>query len=196
MEEACINRLNKKQKIEDMVAAIFQENGMSYEQGIEYCKATTRKFSIDWLSVFCSDWLSALLLQYLKINDITRLDSALCNRSGREQWLNSLEKHFPSNCFGGSIDWSDYVVNWIVARKLRFDCLEIFNGFFRISNDCLYRLAKQCHRVKKLVLSNSVGENSANDKNLQHLIALCYKLESITLRGFSLSRNECIWLGA
>ena len=80
-----IDRLNKKQKIEDSIAHIFQENGMSYEQGMEYCKKLTRKFTLDWLYVLFSDYLLPLALQYLTLKDITKLDTAMCNRNGRVQ---------------------------------------------------------------------------------------------------------------
>ena len=75
MEKSYIDHLNKKQKIDDNVDQIFEENGMSIEQRIEYCTAHIRKFSIDWLSTLCSDWVSPLLLKYLTLHDIARVDN-------------------------------------------------------------------------------------------------------------------------
>ena len=85
--------MNKKQRIEDSIAQIFQENGMSYKQRMDFCKALTKKFAIDWLDVLCSDWFAPLLLQYLTLKDITKLDMAMCNRSRRPHLLEVLEKH-------------------------------------------------------------------------------------------------------
>ena len=54
-----VNRMNKKQKIEDSVAQILQKNGTSSK--------------LDWLDVLCSDWLPPSLFPYLTLKDITLL---------------------------------------------------------------------------------------------------------------------------
>ena len=123
--KSVINGLNKKQKIADSVAQFFHENGMSFEQGIECCKSSARKFAVDWLFVLSSDWLSPLLFQYLTLKDISMLDVAICNRNGRPQWLKSLEKHF-SFTSSDSLDWSNLLVEWIIVRKLHFEKLRNF----------------------------------------------------------------------
>ena len=180
--------MNKKQQIEENMDQSFQENVMS-------CKELTENLNVlfsDWLDVLCSEWLPSLLLDYLTVRDITRLDTAICNRNGRTQWLKSLEKYFSSasqECFY----WSNKFVEWIVARKLHFENLVIWKGFSRISNDNMYRLAQLCPDLKKLYM---MYDGYEDDAKLLHFISFCNKLVSINLVRFKLSQDHCIGLGA
>ena len=172
--------MNKKQKIEDSSIAQIQENEI------------TKKATIDLLNLLCSDWLPPFFFPYLTLKDISKLDTVICNRSQRPQWLETLEKYFcstSSECHS----WNNQLVEWIAAKKLHFACLEIYRGYSRISNDNMYRLAQQCPDLKKLYI---IYEGYEDDAKLQYLIPFCYKLESIGLVRMKLSQDHCVWLGA
>lgn len=196
MEKKDIDRLNKRRKIEDSVAYFFQENNFSADEIIECCKALTKKFTIDWTAIQFADWFSSLLLQYVNIKDISSLDVAICNRSGRPQWFESLTRYTPSVSlqFFDSVIWSDNLVSWIILRNLHFGELAIVKGYSEISNDGMYGLAQQCRELKTLKICNST--HLLDDKRLQYLVAICYKLKRIKLLyDFPLSLDSCIWLG-
>ena len=122
MQNSFIDRLSKKQKIEDSVVQIFNENGLSDAEIIEYCKALTRKSISNMMSVVFTDWFYSLLLQYLTLKDIANFDSAVCNRKIRSQWLESLGKYTSSVSIKifDKVIWSDRLINWINLRNLHF----------------------------------------------------------------------------
>lgn len=181
MEKSCIDGFNKKQKVEDTQDSVAE-------------------ISLDWLHVLFSDYSLPSALQYLTLKYIAKLDTAICNRNGRAQWLESLEKHL-SSASTRFLKWNNELVEWIVVKKLHFESLEIHNGYSRISNENIYRLAKQCPDLRKLniMYEDEDGYSSGDDIkcyiNLQYLITYCYKLQSIELYEFPLSLQHCFLLG-
>lgn len=180
MANSRINQLNKLLVLEDLVAVFFQQNRISHDEAIRYCKALTTKFNIDWTHVLCADWFAELLLKHLTLHEISKLDTALCNRNARPSWIVNLEKHSSSVSMKAVI-WSDSVIKWIVAKHFHFEVLTIEEGYSNISYDSMYRLTQQCTNLKKLYIDHDSLDLTSNDTRFQYMIACCDKLESIEL---------------
>ena len=53
-------------------------------------KSKKAKYDV-WVDFISSQWFSIILLNYLRIDDIARFDSAVCDHYGRKKWLDSLK---------------------------------------------------------------------------------------------------------
>lgn len=189
MEKTCILT-----KLAATLAEFTKQNSLSYDEVIEYCQTLKRKSTIDWTSILFADWHSPLVLQYLTLKDIAKLDTAMCNRNGRKQWLESLEKYISSVSLK-DLAWSDVIINWIILRHLRFEELSITQRYLKISNEGMYRLAQHCPNLKKLKIK--YDKPIVDDKRIQYLTAICYKLESVELLDdYPLSSVDFVGLGA
>ena len=197
MQKSCIDRLNKKRKIEDTVVQIFNESGLSFAEIIEYCKSVTRKFTFDMASIVFADWFYLLLFQYLNLIDIANFDLAICNRKIRPQWLDSLGKFTFSQSLKifESVFWCDTLINWIIQRNLHFGELAINEGYSEISNDGIYRLAQQCPKLE--VLKLCYYSQIRDDLRIQYMTAMCNKLKRFELfKCGYLSSSDYVLLGA
>ena len=184
----------EKRRILENLGDFIKQNRLPYDEVIEYCQALKKIRTIDLTSVLVADWFLQLLLQYLSLKDIARLDSAICNSNGRPQWLESLQKYISLESLI-NLAWSDAVINWIILKHIHFEELIITKTYLKISNDGMYRLAQQCPNLERLTIKYDIP--MVDDNRLQYLTAMCYKLKTIKLRdGFILSLDDCVWLDA
>ena len=108
----------------------------------------------EWMKLFSSSWFF-ILLQYLSLNDIAKLDSAFCNHENRIYWLlllSSYSTNFNIEC----IDDVDPLLEWLVLKNVHFNDLKILPKYIdfdnrEISYKTITKLINNCsHDLKKL----------------------------------------------
>ena len=118
-----------------------------------------------------SEWFLPILLEYLNIKDIVAMDSAICNKADREQWLKCIAKD------NGSVisdkikrfPISDRLIQWCYLRKIQFKYLDLkfHHSSFSISFDNITLLAMCCIHLVDLKLCT--GETEYR-KEIRHKI--------------------------
>lgn len=73
-----------------------------------------------------SEWFLTKFMSYLNMKDIVAIDSAICNKSGRNVWLNCIAKDI------GSLSTkiqpyliNYYSINWCSQKNIQFICLNL-----------------------------------------------------------------------
>ena len=69
-----------------------------------------------WMKLMSSEWFS-ILLQYLNLKDIAKVDTAFCSCSVRSKWLNLL-RNFSQNVEFANNRLVDEVTNWLVLKHI------------------------------------------------------------------------------
>lgn len=126
--------------------------------------------------------VALLVSEWLKWKDISRLDSAMCNKFDRLEWLNLLKTNCGSSFVCIGFPWENPSMHqWFVARKIRTWHIEIgHEGYNEVTR-------KWLKNTSFLVTSVSVHENGETDQVLAHIMQLCGQLKKLV---FSYCRME------
>ena len=72
----------------------------------------------------CSEWFLSILLDYLNMKEIITLDSAICNKSDRDIWLECIAKDMGSTSTKmQQYLSSDEQIKWCYNKHVQFICL-------------------------------------------------------------------------
>jgi len=89
---------------------------------------------VNFVLVVPKQTLNDLLVSWLCLSDVGKLDAAMCNRACRDIFNNSLSLRN----FGGATDalcTSSKFISWVIKRKIKLDALLIESGLLRPKNE-------------------------------------------------------------
>ena len=111
--------------------------------------------------VIFSEYFLSNLLEYLNFKEIARVDSAICNKSDRNIWLECIAKDF------GSVSTkvqpyvtSDQPIKWCSKRNVQFKYLSLQPNLGRITRRGDSLLSMCCIDMVEFMLSVGYNHNS------------------------------------
>ena len=105
----------------------------------------------NWIHLLCLEWFNCWL-DYLSLKEIIQLDSAFCNHSDRQKWLDSLK------CYRSSRDItinSEKFAQWLILKLLKGIHLEILVLKVSISEEVSRELFQNSSNLKELFITNN-----------------------------------------
>lgn len=146
-----------------------------------------------------SEWFLSKLLDYLNIQEIRSLDSAICNKSDREVWLECIARNY------GSLSTKvepyvfirgDRAIKWCATRNVRFEKLDLFFGFSKhLSVTGTKLLAKLCTNLVDLRINASSPTKKGKQiiqSLLRNLGKQCSMLKRIDINFTSITDSDII----
>ena len=157
------------------------------------------------MNLVSSSWF-VILLQYLSINDIAKLDSAFSNHDDRIHWLLLLAKHSP-NVKVVNNNFTDNFVDWLISKKIRTNDLHIvFNKlpsrdikssattFPQISDKTIIKLINNSPNLKRLSLNDTFTHMQKISNILANTLSCYTNLENLQLKSVKLIENDYVLL--
>lgn len=164
-----------------------------------YYKKSKRAIILNWVGLLTVDLISSTLLEYLRLNEIAKLDSAILNHDRRINWLQCLHKFNFALASLKDIKSSKSTMDWIILKKLHFEELEfsIDDSFTNVAifNKIMYGLAEQSPNLKSVKFQNQGSTDKVHNKSLYYLAILCSKLESISTFDLVIHDEDLVALG-
>ena len=157
------------------------EKGYSFADMVEYVERYGR-----WRKLLYSEWFIVTLLPYMNVNDIAKLDSTICNKKDRKQWLDCLTRcALPIELNNYVHKNLNIVMNWIVSKSIQVIELKLLLNVSKytenilISNESMNKLTRNNPIIEKISI---LGDCFNMDDQCYLSIALfCHQLKSLTI---------------
>ena len=144
------------------------------------------EIEVDLLS-FSLDIISIILMQFLTIYDIGKLDTAYCNRNKRDQLLNILSNNkytvYDHLSFDNSYKSINKLLIWIGNKKIKILELSYEEKWWfkdKLTDDGLLGLSRYCVHLKSLDISQCC---KITDTGLIEISRNCVHLKSLDVSG-------------
>jgi hypothetical protein len=128
--------------------------------------------------------LSKLFTEFLDCLDLGKLDSALCNGSNRNEFLNIISDNRFIMC-NYEKNSSESFLKWLNTRIMFVKLLSLEVGTNLISTNILENVEN---------LEFSMSESVATSANTSHIINQCEVLVSVTFSGLYMEDMESYWI--
>ena len=142
-------------------------------------------------SFLFSEWSLSLLLPYLKLNEIAKLDSSICNHEDRKKFLECLSNlitEIDLDKISIELINVESMTDWIVCRKLNLIKISLDSSLYdeiEISDISISRLVKHNPNIKELKFSGVIRDNNSKILSLKLLFTTlgnyCPLLENFAL---------------
>lgn len=123
------------------------------------------------------DCYLSILLRYLTLEDITRLDWAIKSHEIRSLWLQNLQNNYWQDENVMTNIKNDGCINWCALKHIKFKSVNLDKKIsYGVTDDGLFVLAKLCENVTKISL---IDMNDLSSVGLTYLAAGCPKLKEL-----------------
>lgn len=123
------------------------------------------------------DCYLSILLRYLTLEDITRLDWAIKSHELRALWLQNLQKNYWQDENIMTNIKNDGCINWCALKSIKFKSVSLDKKIsYGVTDDGLFVLAKLCEKVTKISL---IDMSDLSSVGLTYLAAGCPKLKEL-----------------
>ena len=184
---ASATNTSRKRNLSELLDKLIKEYGFTEAEVAEcaHIKKMRKIYKI-LLFLLSSDWFHPILLSYLTLIDIAKLDTSFCNYNDRP---------LLQRCFAGcklslvisSLQGIEKALNWILLKNLSLRELRlefVANYDTQISNNVMFRLTQKNPNLESLSIKNECSSSAIFDDKCFHFVAAyCRHLKYLNIEG-------------